>query len=261
MGSQRSESATLATGLVRPAAPGPAYDGPMSDFIRVDFSRPIPLFPLPDTVLLPHAVQPLHIFEPRYRQMVRHSLKGSRQIAMACFVPCDFRDYVDESPPLRPVVCVGQILQHQTLPDGRHNILLHGVCRARIDELIEPDEEHAYRQGQLAPIETEEALEHDLPEIREQLRDLLTNPRLRRMRAAKDVSEWFDREDVSTPALLELIGSVLLSDCELKYRLLSEPSVSRRAELIRAELAHLDRVVGLADRQDHRAWPKGMSWN
>ncbi len=242
-------------------APEHAYDGPMSEFIRVDFSRPIPLFPLPDTVLLPHAVQHLHVFEPRYRQMVRHSLKGARQIAMACFVPRDFREFEDSAPPLRPVVCVGQILQHQALSDGRHNILLHGICRARIDELIEPDGAHAYRQGQLAPIETEEVLDHELPEIREGLRDLLTNPRLQRMRAAKDVSEWFDREDVSTPALLELIGSVLLSDSELKYRLLAEPSVSGRADLIREELTHLDRLVGRADRQDYRAWPKGMSWN
>jgi hypothetical protein len=81
------------------------------------------------------------------------------------------------------------------------------------------------------------------------------------MRAAKSVAEWFDRDDVSTPALLELIGSVLLHDSEVKYRLLSEPSVEARAELIVSELRHLDDLVRAADRQNPKAWPKGMSWN
>lgn len=233
----------------------------MSEFVRVDFSRPIPLFPLPETVLLPHAVQPLHIFEPRYREMVEHSLDGSGQIAMACFESENLSEYPDTSPPIRPAVCVGNIVQHKSLGDGRHDILLHGVCRALIKELIEPDVDHSYRMALLAPLEPAGESPPDLVDVRGELLELLSNPRLKRMRAAKDVSEWFRRDDVSTPALLELIGSVLLHDCELKYQLLSEPSVTRRADLIRDELRHLDRVVGLADQQDSKSWPKGMSWN
>ena len=45
----------------------------MAEVISVNFSKPMPLFPLPEVVLLPHAIQPLHIFEPRYRLMVEHS--------------------------------------------------------------------------------------------------------------------------------------------------------------------------------------------
>lgn len=97
--------------------------------------------------------------------------------------------------------------------------------------------------------------------IRRELLTLLHRPRLQRMRAAKDVAEWFSREDVTTHALLELIGAVLLHDTELKYQLLSEPSAKQRAGIIRDELLHLDHIVGIADRHDHKSWPKSLSWN
>ena len=109
-----------------------------------------------------------------------------------------------------------------------------------------------------------EALEEDPPPlegVREELRTMLKRPHLRRMRAAKHVTEWFDREDVSTMALQELIGSVLLHDCELKYLLLAEPSPDRRADIILSELHHIDRLIGLADRQNSKSWPKGLSLN
>lgn len=233
----------------------------MSEVVRVDFSKPMPLFPLPDTVLLPHAVQPLHIFESRYHEMVNHCLDGAGQIAMACFEGSKCGSDYSGMHPIRPVVCIGQIVQHESLSEGRHNILLHGVCRAKIEQVVEPDDDHQYRMARLAPIE---ALEEDPPPlegVREELRTMLKRPHLRRMRAAKHVAEWFDREDVSTLALLELIGSVLLHDCELKYLLLAEPSPDRRADIILSELHHIDRLIGLADRQNSKSWPKGLSLN
>ncbi len=233
----------------------------MSEYVRVDFNKPIPLFPLPDTVLLPHAVLPFQIFEPRYREMVDHCLDGSGQIAMACFEGDNFQQLSAELPPLRPAVCVGQIVQHEKLVNGRQNILLHGVCRATIDQILEPGESRAYRMARLSPLDTQDHEYLPLEDIREDLRRMIRGPRLRRMRAAKSVSEWFDREDVSTLALLELIGSVLLHDSELKYRLLSEASPEARAQIIKRELLHLDHLVVLAEKQDSKSWPKGMSWN
>ncbi len=100
-----------------------------------------------------------------------------------------------------------------------------------------------------------------MAEIREELRELLTGPRLKRMRSLDTVMTWFDREDVSTHALLELIGFALLKDTELKYRLLAEASPVRRAGIIKHELCNLDDLVARADRQPYRSWPKGMAWN
>jgi len=61
----------------------------MTEAIRVNFGRPMPVFPLPDAVLLPHAIQPLHVFEQRYRQLVNDCLDGSGQIAIAAFAGVD----------------------------------------------------------------------------------------------------------------------------------------------------------------------------
>ena len=227
----------------------------------MNFGRPLPVFPLSDVVLLPHAIQPLHIFESRYQQMVNECLDGSGQIAIATFEGAGWRDDDDGHPALRPAVCVGQIVQHEALEDGRHDILLQGICRARIVRMIEPENERAYRLADLAPLEAVSSHPPPMNDIRNQLRKMLTSPRLRRLRAVDSVMEWFDRDDVSTHSLLEFIGFALLKDRELKYRLLAEANPIRRAGIIKDELASIDQLVGRAQRQPFKAWPKGMAWN
>jgi len=230
----------------------------MTQVVRVNFGTAMPLFPLPDAVLLPHAVQPLHIHEPRYRKMISDCLDRSGQLAMATFSDCE---ECDDCPSLRPAVCIGQIVQHDSLPDGCHNILLHGVCRARIDTLMEADDERPYRMAKLKPIEPVEKEPPALPQVRRDLKCLLGSPRLKRMRSVGTVIEWFDRKDVTTHALLELIGFALVRDTEIKYRLLEEGDVLHRAGLIKCELNKLDHLLQKAEHQSYKDWPKGLSWN
>ena len=86
----------------------------------------LPLFPLPNVVLFPSVFLPLHIFEPRYRTMVRDALASDRLIAM--IQPKD-----DEEPPaLFDVGCLGRISACDELDDGRFNIVLEGLSRFRI---------------------------------------------------------------------------------------------------------------------------------
>lgn len=239
----------------------------MSDTISIDFSRPIPLFPLSGTILLPHAPQALHLFEPRYRQMVEHcleSIEGGKiltaaPIAVATPGGPEWEGRRVGSPPLRPAVCVGKILQHSVLPDGRHNIILHGVCRGRIDSVIEPSGDRLYRAARVTPLEGTQRFPR-LAAERRRLRALLDRPRLRRMCSSEAVREWIARGDVPTHALVELVSFALLKDDELRYRMLEEPDCRRRARMLTDELRHIDRLVALADLQD-REWPKGMSWN
>jgi uncharacterized protein len=233
----------------------------MAEVVRVNFSKPMPIFPLPDAVLLPHAVQPLHIFEPRYRKMIRDATRHGNQIAMATFRDDSWKLDYHGSPPIRSAVCIGQIVHHDKLPEDRHNILLHGVCRARIQKLFEATDERPYRMGRLAPLETVDENPPPMKKVRRVLREILVSPRLSRMRSVETVMQWFDREDVTTHALLELIGFALVHDTELKYRLLAEPDPIRRAKLIRRELNNLDHLVEQAERQNFKSWPKGMSWN
>ena len=93
----------------------------MFDADAIDFTQPVALFPLPMVSLLPHALQPLHVFEPRYRQMVEDALgdAGDEElehvapIAMATYAGGAWGGESVGKPALRPVVCVGRIVQHR----------------------------------------------------------------------------------------------------------------------------------------------------
>ena len=99
----------------------------------IDMPDVIPIFPLPGTVLLPSEIMPLHIFEPRYRDMVRDALGGHKIIGMVQPMP-GFEEEISGEPPVRPVGCAGFIAKHLELPDGRFLIWLLGVDKFRIDE-------------------------------------------------------------------------------------------------------------------------------
>ena len=112
----------------------------------------IPLFPLPNVVLFPNVFLPLHVFEPRYRDLLRDALNEERLIAIATLEPGFEKDYQGR-PPVRPVVGVGLIIGHEPLEEGRANILLRGVARARIVAELPPVE--AYRRVQARTVADE----------------------------------------------------------------------------------------------------------
>ena len=94
----------------------------------------LPIFPLPQTVLFPGALLPLHVFEPRYRTMVKDCLATHKVMAIALIRETGERDRHGH-PALETVAGLGTIIDHAELPDGRYNILLRGRARARIEEL------------------------------------------------------------------------------------------------------------------------------
>lgn len=113
----------------------------------------LPLFPLP-TVLLPGTLKPLHIFEPRYRDMVQDCLGGDRRFGMV------YHDWDEQGPFLSEsgrVGCVGEIRQHQGLEDGRSLIAVEGVERFRIEDRIESDS--LYFEGLVTPYPDTTAME------------------------------------------------------------------------------------------------------
>jgi uncharacterized protein len=101
----------------------------------------IPIFPLPNVVLFPHVFLPLHIFEPRYREMVADALEGDRLIGMVLLRPGWEADY-DGRPPVYPIGCAGVITHQDRTPDGRYNIVLRGLEKFRITG---EDASEAYR--------------------------------------------------------------------------------------------------------------------
>jgi Lon protease-like protein len=108
----------------------------------------IPIFPLPDVVLFPRMVLPLHIFEPRYRKMVADSLEGAKVIGLALLRP-GWEDGYEGRPPVYERACAGLIEQCEPLPDGRFNLVLRGLARVRIVEELAGQ---PYRLARIAAI-------------------------------------------------------------------------------------------------------------
>jgi Lon protease-like protein len=198
------------------------------------FSGTARLFPLPNLVLFPHVVQPLHIFEPRYRQLMADALKGDRLMALALLRPGWEEDY-HRCPSIYPVVCVGRIFQEEALPDGRYNLLLRGLHRARVIEELHTDK--LYRQARVS-------LLTEVP-----VSFLPTEQCLRR-RLGEQVTSWFSNQsatvgmlhrllesDLSLGALCDIFSFALPLHNEFKQRLLEEVRVEHRA---RSLLAHLE---------------------
>jgi Lon protease-like protein len=123
----------------------------MDDQARVRGALPrLPIFPLPGAVLLPHALVPLHIFEPRYRKMISDCEGGLRALALA-HIP-DERAAGERPPRVLPILGVGVLARVDRLPDGRFNIVLRGVARARIqDELPQSEPYRLVRARLLEP--------------------------------------------------------------------------------------------------------------
>jgi len=116
----------------------------------------LPLFPLPNVVLFPNVFLPLHIFEPRYREMVADALASDRMIGMVLLRPGWDRDY-EGRPAIYSVGCSGVLTHNERLPDGRYNIVLRGIERFRI---LEEDHALDYRRAVVEPLH-ERALSRD----------------------------------------------------------------------------------------------------
>jgi hypothetical protein len=236
--------------------------------IRVNFGRPVPIFPLATVTLLPHAVLPMHIFEPRYRQMVTDALDAAGQVAMAVFEGDSWRDQYAGRPPVRPYVCLGQIVEHQKLPDGRYNIHLHGVCRAKILAELPERDDTLYRRAMLEPVGLADGDEDQLAAFRERTIDRLSSSPLTDLRDADKVVARLRDKRLPTSAIMELICCSVLRDAdmrfygELHYALLAEADPAARATLIDGALGELGTLLGRAraQRQDP-APPKGCNWN
>ncbi|MBI3803787.1 MAG: LON peptidase substrate-binding domain-containing protein [Nitrospirae bacterium] len=127
----------------------------------------VPLFPLPTVVLFPKTYLPLHIFEPRYREMVEDALQGDRMIGMVLLKEGWEADY-DGRPPIYETGSIGKIVRSQRLDDGRFNIILYGLekCLVRTEK-----QDRSYRQGQI-DILREPAVEALYAPLKERLVEL-----------------------------------------------------------------------------------------
>lgn len=210
---------------------------PMTDADRVSAAlERLPIFPLPGVVLLPNTIVPLHIFEPRYCKMTRDCQSGARVLALAN-IAGDAAS--DESPPrVLPIVGVGLLARVDPLPDGRFNIMVRGVLRARIVEELRSGEPYRLVRAEVMaeePVLPGSAAHLQADELRRLVFALCSarpgdgsNQLAQLVARAKEPGE-----------LADIVAGSLLEGANERQAVLEAPLLSRRLDLAAQRVASL----------------------
>ena len=199
----------------------------------------VPLFPLPGAILFPRSQIPLHIFEPRYREMVRDAMDGPGQIAM--IQPHRLDD--DNQAPLYEVGCVGELVGIEELEDGRFNIVLLGSHRFRL--VREADSETPYR---CADVDIEAFDDSDPPAMSLGQRAEVEREARRLGDAMGLAVDWTAVGRLDDEMLVNAIAQVAPFDVGAKQALLEQQSLTDRADLlVQLMQFHRAAVTGGAD--------------
>jgi len=191
----------------------------------------LPLFPLP-VVLFPGVPLPLHIFEPRYRQMLLDIRLANNLFGLAYFDPTSAEA---ENPPVGHIGCVAEVTETQTLPDGRSNILTLGVIRYRIDSYV--DSGAPYLVAQVTYFEDDEEDESLLAGASKEVAETFT----RIAQAVRTINDERaalpDISNTEPQRLSFLVAAAMEIDADLKQELLELRSTSERLQRLRGMLA------------------------
>lgn len=202
--------------------------GDLDDLTRLpdDFDGTVRLFPLPSLVLFPHAMQPLHIFEPRYCEMLADALQTDSLIAMATLT--ESAGNAKGDPPIAPTVCIGRIVSHVEREDERHNILLVGIKRALVTSEID-----AGRCFRIAKIDVLDDLYPPTGVAsRSQLRKELLTAFGGVVPSTTTVKQGLSEllaGSMGLGPITDIISHTLPLSVSMKLQLLAEPDVDRRA--------------------------------
>ena len=200
------------------------------------FTGQVPLFPLPNVALFPNVMLPLHVFEPRYRQMVETVLNTDRIIALAALKDDWQLSYETKDCPIHETVCLGQIVAEERLSDGRYCLLIQGICRAQL--LSEVETSLPYRVGQVSLV-----------------KDLYpTIPVIDRNRRQQELVHYFQQivadidldssliqaleSGVPLGELCDVIAHAMRLDAQKAQRLLEQVDVDQRSDLVLELLKH-----------------------
>ncbi len=199
-------------------------------FDETRFKGTVRLFPLPDLIMFPHVIQPLRIFEPRYRDLLNDALDSDGLIAMCLFAPGWESDY-EGNPPLLPHACLGKVVTHQRTDNGEYNILLLGMRRIRIER--ELPSTRSFRQAEVTLLDDFYKAGND--DKRSDLQAMLTRqfqdflPQGKSMdKALKEILA----SEIPLGVLTDLVSFALPMDFQEKRDLLGECDIDKRATLL-----------------------------
>jgi uncharacterized protein len=204
----------------------------------------VPVFPLPEVVLFPRAILPLHVFEPRYREMTQDALLGDRVIAMALLKPGYGPLYYTRRAAIHDVLGVGQIVESEEATDG-FNILLRGVGRARI---LDERADRSYRVARVEPVETfTSTSDAESAALRT---ELFAAIRANDTLDAELRRHWLKlaQADVELDVLSDLIGAGLPLEADVRQLLLAEADAAGRVRMLVEQINTLAAIVRASRR-------------
>ena len=214
------------------------------DFDLRDFSNNTRLFPVPNVVLFPHVVLPLHIFEPRYRQMTEDALASDGLVTIVNVRPTPSPSTLGH-PPIERVGGLGRILQPERLEEGRFNFLLLGWKRVLIEHEIVTGK--LYRSAKVEIIEDDCVDDRELDPLRNDLVELFRAVFERQNQLDSDLGNLLQKT-VPMGVITDIIGHALGLPPEIKQSLLNEPNVERRGEnlvrILRQVISHDPKLAG-----------------
>jgi len=211
-------------------------DHPVTSVATSSLER-VKLFPLPDTVLFPGTMLPLHVFEPRYRTMVADAMGGDRLVAIALLKP-GYETQYEGNPAIHDVVGIGQIVHVQRVQDGRYYLALQGLCRARIHAEVSTEKPYRVARTQLMPDVFPDGGEHALQDRLLVLRGCLVRLVANMPQRAQALTEIL--ENLRSPALLaDVLCAVALEDPVDRQRALAITGVEDRLDLATEAVAEL----------------------
>ena len=223
-----------------------------------EFTDRVRLLPLPDLVLFPHVMQPLHIYEPRYRELLEDAIAGDRLIAVASLAPGWERDR-HRRPAIYSTACLGRVTAHCQLRDGTYNVLVLGLRRLKL--LRELASTRCFRQARARLCDDVYAVRSAALQqaLRQKLGQALRVV-LPTLPEAQDQLDQFLDDDVPLGLLTDVVGYLLNVGLERKLSLLAEVHVYRRVRLL---LGHLTEVVAelSAGREGLPCFPPQFSGN
>jgi Lon protease-like protein len=192
-------------------------------------------------------MQPLHIFEERYREMLEDALATDKLIAMSVLKPGWEPDY-DSRPPIAEYACLGKVAAHHRLEDGHYNVLLLGVERVRIVQEMDPL--RSFRQARVEIVEDCYDFESisDKKRMQEKLLTAFRKHLPCTCQLPEQLEEMLSRH-LPLGLLTDLAAYTLPLETDVKCRLLSECRVSVRAQTLLEQVRRLAAASGGSKKQ------------
>jgi uncharacterized protein len=206
-----------------------------------------PLFPLPDVVFFPKTLLPLHVYEPRYRALASEALEQDGIICTALLKPGWESDYYG-SPEVYPVGCVGKIVQHQKLPDGRYNITLGGIAKVSIESSVRLD---PYRLVRVRPMEDDSTWARGQRAAEEAAELMHLFRQVHEGQAPSILLAEMLGQEMTPESILNTVALNLNAEPEVKEQLLELDSLDRRYQAVLQILRNATKTQERIERVRH----------